>query len=112
MPGGVRRGPYTPPARHEAKSARVRRSRALAGRRSAVLHHLLVEHFAVSVSTLLEREPEAVPGHEGPLARHVEAAGRFPAHGEAGIVETWLALPAPATAASSSPPRTPCRRPG
>ncbi|MFE9857020.1 TetR/AcrR family transcriptional regulator [Streptomyces sp. NPDC005780] len=67
----------------------------LTGHRSAVLHHLLVEHFTVSVSTLLEREPEAVPGHEGPLAWRVEAASRFLAHGEVGIVEAWLALPAP-----------------
>ncbi|MGW1228975.1 TetR/AcrR family transcriptional regulator [Streptomyces sp. NPDC001478] len=67
----------------------------LTGHRSAVLHHLLVEHFTVSVSTLLEREPEAVPGDEGSLAWRVEAASRFLAHGEAGIVEAWLALPAP-----------------
>ncbi|MFJ6436359.1 TetR/AcrR family transcriptional regulator [Streptomyces sp. NPDC091416] len=67
----------------------------LVGHRSAVLHHLMVEHFTASVSTLLEGNPEAVPGQDGPLAWRVEAASRFIAHGEAGIVEAWLSLPAP-----------------
>ncbi|MFD8690598.1 TetR/AcrR family transcriptional regulator [Streptomyces sp. NPDC059651] len=67
----------------------------LVGHRSAALHHLLVEHFTASVSTLLERSPEAVPGQEGPLAWRVEATSRFMAHGEVGIVEAWLSLPAP-----------------
>ncbi|MEV6436168.1 TetR/AcrR family transcriptional regulator [Streptomyces anulatus] len=67
----------------------------LVGHRSAALHHLLVEHFTVSVATLLERDPEAVPGQDGPLAWRVDASSRFLAHGEAGIVEAWLSLPAP-----------------
>ncbi|MGW4804517.1 TetR/AcrR family transcriptional regulator [Kitasatospora sp. NPDC004272] len=67
----------------------------LAGHRSAALHQLLVDHFTVSVATLLERDPAAVPGRDGPLAWRVEASSRFLAHGEVGIVEAWLSLPAP-----------------
>ncbi|MGN5636029.1 TetR/AcrR family transcriptional regulator [Streptomyces sp. AC154] len=67
----------------------------LVGHRSAVLHHLLVEHFTASVATLLERDPRAVPGRDGTVAWRVESASRFMAHGEAGIVEAWLSLPAP-----------------
>nr|WP_237419024.1 TetR/AcrR family transcriptional regulator [Kitasatospora sp. SID7827] len=67
----------------------------LAEHRSAALHRLLVDHFAASVATLLARDPEAVPGRDGPLAWRVEASSRFLAHGEVGIVEAWLSLPAP-----------------
>ncbi|MFF3173784.1 TetR/AcrR family transcriptional regulator [Streptomyces sp. NPDC057900] len=67
----------------------------LVGHRSAVLHRLLVEHFTVSVATLLARDPRAVPDGEGSVAWRVEAASRFMAHGEVGIAEAWLSLPAP-----------------
>ncbi|MFF2325036.1 MULTISPECIES: TetR/AcrR family transcriptional regulator [unclassified Streptomyces] len=67
----------------------------LAGRRSAVLHHLLVDHFTTSVHTLLDQDPELLPGGEGPAAWRADAYSRFVAHGEVGLVEAWLSLPTP-----------------
>ncbi|MFE7980284.1 TetR/AcrR family transcriptional regulator [Streptomyces shenzhenensis] len=67
----------------------------LVGRRSAVLHHLLVDHFTASVHALLDRNPGLLPEGEGPAAWRANAHSRFVAHGEAGLVEAWLALPAP-----------------
>ncbi|MFE5242965.1 MULTISPECIES: TetR/AcrR family transcriptional regulator [unclassified Streptomyces] len=67
----------------------------LVGRRSAVLHRLLVDHFAASVRDLIARDPAILPAGEGPAAWRLEAYSRFVAHGEAGLVEAWLALPAP-----------------
>ncbi|MCQ4214747.1 TetR/AcrR family transcriptional regulator, partial [Streptomyces longispororuber] len=73
----------------------------LVGRRSPVLHRLLVDHFIASVRTLLERQPEmlpaapsdqgdtgaAAPGAYGPVDWRIDAYSRFVAHGEVGLVE-------------------------
>ncbi|WP_129840936.1 TetR family transcriptional regulator [Streptomyces sp. RFCAC02] len=67
----------------------------LVGRRSAVLHRLLVDHFTASVRALLDRDPEKLPDGEGPAEWRLDAYSRFVAHGEAGIVEAWLSRPAP-----------------
>ncbi|MFD0067042.1 TetR/AcrR family transcriptional regulator [Streptomyces sp. NPDC056690] len=67
----------------------------LVGRRSAVLHHLLVDHFTASVHALFDRDPGLLPNGEGQDAWRADAYSRFVAHGEAGLVEAWLSLPAP-----------------
>lgn len=83
----------------------------LVDRRSPVLHRLLIDHFTASVRALLDHEPQMLPGGgeddgghrgagedgdgHGSAAWRVEAYSRFVAHGEAGIVEAWLSLPAP-----------------
>ncbi|MFE4449252.1 TetR/AcrR family transcriptional regulator [Streptomyces sp. NPDC056796] len=67
----------------------------LVGRRSAILHHLLVDHFATSVRTLLDRDPGLLPEGEGPAQWRVQAQSSFLAHGETGLVEAWLSRPAP-----------------
>ncbi|RMB83730.1 TetR/AcrR family transcriptional regulator [Streptomyces shenzhenensis] len=67
----------------------------LVGRRSAALHHLLVDHFTASVHALLDRDPGLLPEGEGSAAWRADAHSRFVAHGEAGLVEAWLTLPAP-----------------
>ncbi|MER6722242.1 TetR/AcrR family transcriptional regulator [Streptomyces halstedii] len=67
----------------------------LVGRRSAVLHRLLVDHFVESVRTLLARDPGMLPAGDGPTAWRTEAHARFVGHGEFGVVEAWLSLPAP-----------------
>ncbi|WP_107080231.1 TetR/AcrR family transcriptional regulator [Streptomyces sp. NBRC 109706] len=67
----------------------------LVGRRSAILHHLLVDHFAVSVRAFLARDPELLPDGEGSREWRIEAHSSFVAHGEAGLVEAWLSRPAP-----------------
>ncbi|MER5281670.1 hypothetical protein ABT025_39075 [Streptomyces sp. NPDC002809] len=56
---------------------------------------VIPEDMPWAPATLPERSPEAVPGHDGPLAWRVEATSRFMAHGEAVIVEAWPSLPAP-----------------
>ncbi|MDT0267401.1 TetR/AcrR family transcriptional regulator [Streptomyces sp. DSM 44915] len=83
----------------------------LVGRRSAILHHLLVDHFTASVRALLDRDPGLLPAGEGPREWRVEAHSAFLAHGEAGLVEAWLSRPAPrehrlfvAAAAAALPP--------
>ncbi|MGW4823482.1 TetR/AcrR family transcriptional regulator [Streptomyces sp. NPDC004227] len=89
----------------------------LVGRRSAILHHLLVDHFATSVRTLLDRDPGLLPEGEGPVSWRVEAHSRFLAHGETGLVEAWLSTPAPrdrrlfVSAASAALPSWLARRP-
>jgi AcrR family transcriptional regulator len=70
-------------------------TQGLAGHRSAALHRLLVDHFSVSVQTLIARGPARLPAGAGSAAWRTEAASRFLAHGEVGLVEAWLALPAP-----------------
>lgn len=67
----------------------------LVGHRSAVLHQLLVDHFTASVRDLLTRDPRILPDGEGSVAWRTDAHSRFVAHGEAGVVEAWLTLPAP-----------------
>ncbi|MGW1848757.1 hypothetical protein [Streptomyces sp. NPDC001966] len=67
----------------------------LVGRRSATLHHLLVDHFTASVRILLEHTQDAVPDGDGPVTWRMEAASRFFAHGEAGLAEAWMSLPPP-----------------
>ncbi|GAB2875656.1 TetR/AcrR family transcriptional regulator [Streptomyces mayteni] len=67
----------------------------LVGRRSAILHNLLVDHFAASVRTLLDHHPGLLPAGEGPASWRVAAHSDFLAHGETGLVEAWLSLPAP-----------------
>lgn len=67
----------------------------LVGRRSAVLHHLLVDHFTASARGLLERDPALLPGGHGTPQWRATAYSGFIAHGMAGIVEAWLAEPAP-----------------
>ncbi|MFE7030375.1 TetR/AcrR family transcriptional regulator [Streptomyces sp. NPDC057621] len=67
----------------------------LVGRRSAILHHLLVDHFAASVRTLLDGSPTLLPGGDGPSSWRMEAHSLFLAHGETGLVEAWLSLPVP-----------------
>ncbi|MEV6164582.1 TetR/AcrR family transcriptional regulator [Streptomyces sp. NPDC052052] len=67
----------------------------LAGRRSASLNRLLVDHFTASVRALLDQDPRRVPDGEGTASWRAEAHSRFLAHGEAGLVEAWLSLPRP-----------------
>ncbi|MFE4694918.1 TetR/AcrR family transcriptional regulator [Streptomyces sp. NPDC056749] len=67
----------------------------LVGHRSAVLHQLLVDHFTASVRDLLARDPGILPGGKGSVAWRTDAHSRFVAHGEVGVVEAWLTLPAP-----------------
>ncbi|WP_181512614.1 MULTISPECIES: TetR/AcrR family transcriptional regulator [unclassified Streptomyces] len=67
----------------------------LTDRHSTVLHYLLVDHFTASVRTLLDHNRGAVPAGAGSLVWRTEAASRFLAHGEAGLVEAWMSLPAP-----------------
>ncbi|MFJ2959061.1 TetR/AcrR family transcriptional regulator [Streptomyces sp. NPDC087270] len=67
----------------------------LAGQRSAILYRLLVDHFTASVHALLARDPHLLPDGEGSVAWRTEAHSRFVAHGEAGVVEAWISLPAP-----------------
>jgi AcrR family transcriptional regulator len=62
--------------------------------RSAVLYRLLVDHFVASVQAVLRQGGGTAPG-EGPAAWRADAVSRFVAHGEAGLVEAWLALPRP-----------------
>ena len=72
-------------------------TRGLTGARpSAVLHQLLVNHFAVTLRALIERNPSLpLPGQAGPGAWRAEAYSSFVAHGEVGIVAAWMSLPLP-----------------
>jgi AcrR family transcriptional regulator len=72
-------------------------TRGLAGPQpSAVLQHLLVDHFAVTLRALIDRNPLLpLPGQAGPDDWRAQAYSSFVAHGEVGIVAAWLALPLP-----------------
>ncbi len=67
----------------------------LVGQRSAILHRLLVEHFAASVQALLDAVPRLLPDGTGSREWRTRAYSGFIAHGQAGIVEAWLAEPHP-----------------
>ncbi|OLO25747.1 TetR family transcriptional regulator [Streptomyces sp. MNU77] len=67
----------------------------LVGHRSAILHRLLVDHFTMSVRTVLDRDPGLLPAGEGRATWRAAAHSAFLGHGEAGLVETWLSLPSP-----------------
>lgn len=67
----------------------------LVGRRSAILHRLLVGHFAASVEALLDAMPQLLPGGVGSPEWRTSAYSGFIAHGQAGIVEAWLTQPRP-----------------
>ncbi|BBH70697.1 hypothetical protein ACTI_73820 [Actinoplanes sp. OR16] len=67
----------------------------LADQRSAVLHRLLVDHFAASARALFERDPHLLPGGAGTPEWRAKAFSSFIANGEAGVVQAWLSEPAP-----------------
>ena len=67
------------------------------GSGSASLQPLLSQHFAESVTLLLDRHALTVPGSTSipPEGFVADAAARFIANGTVGALEAWLATPAP-----------------
>ncbi|MEU4562696.1 TetR/AcrR family transcriptional regulator [Actinoplanes sp. NPDC023936] len=70
-------------------------TKGLVGQRSAVLHRLLVEHFAASARALLDARPQLLPEGTGSPQWRTKAYSAFIAHGQVGIVEAWLGEPRP-----------------